>query len=203
MKTPSLFFLIFACATGTARSQGTFVYDQQSSSEETQPIGGSRIQFYGSVGQSFTPSLSAVGFVRVKLYDIAPGNTLGATLVMNLRANAINGTIIGTATPLVLTDGFAGSANFFFSTAVQVVPNLTYFFETTVLSGDNWGIRNRSDAQGDVNYPGGMFYGGTTPFFAADLWFREGIVVPEPSSVSLLLVGGGLAAWFVGKKSRS
>lgn len=202
MKTPSLLFLIFACATGAARSQGTLVYDQESSADETTPVGGARIQFYGSVGQSFTPSFSSVGFVRVKLFDVTPGNALGATLVMNLRADAINGPIIGTAIPLVLANGFAGSTNFFFSAAVPVVPNLSYFFETTVQSGDNWGIRIRSDSTGDVNYSGGVFYGGSTPFFADDLWFREGIVVPEPSSVLLLFMGGGVVGWFMRQKMR-
>jgi hypothetical protein len=186
-----LFLLACTLAGITAQSQGTLVFDQESSSDETPPIGGSPIQFYGSVGQSFTPSLSTVGFIRVKMYDINPGNTIGATLVMNLRSNAINGPIIGTATPVVFTNGFTGSVNFFFAFAVAVVPNLTYFFETSVQSGDTWGIRNRSDSQGDDNYPGGVYYGGTQPFSAADLWFREGIVVvPEPTSASVLLLVG-------------
>lgn len=147
------------CASLSAAAQGTFVYDQESSSDETHQTGGVAIQFYGSVGQSFTPSFSSVGFIRVKLFDVTPGNALGATLVMNLRSDAINGPIIGTAAPLALTNGFAGSANFLFSTAINVVQDQLYFFETTVQSGDTWGIRTMSNVPGD-NYPGGMMFGG-------------------------------------------
>ena len=192
--------LLLALVPVATRGQGTLVYDQESSSDESYPIGGVRIQFYGTVGQSFTPSLSTIGFVRLKLYDIAPGNALGATLMVNLRSTAINGPVLGTTTPVVLSNGFAGSVNFFFATAVPVVPNTTYFFETVVQSGDNWGITVRSDSLGDVNYPGGVFYGGLQPFIANDLWFREGVVVPEPSSALLLFLGGGTAAWIARRK---
>ena len=200
LMKPLLAFLFLTLMSVAARGQGTLVYDQESSSDESYPIGGVRIQFYGTVGQSFTPSLSTIGFVRLKLYDIAPGNALGATLMVNLRSTAINGPVLGTTTPVVLSNGFAGSVNFFFATAVPVVPNTTYFFETVVQSGDNWGITVRSDSLGDVNYPGGVFYGGLQPFIANDLWFREGVVVPEPSSALLLFLGGGTAAWIARRK---
>ena len=55
-------------------------------------------------------------------------------------------------------------------------------------------------ALGD-GYSGGVFYGGLQPFSGNDLWFREGIVVPEPSSVLLLFIGGGIATWLVRKRS--
>lgn len=165
-------------------TQGTLVFDQQSSTDEDFPYGGLSIQFYGSVGQSFTPSLSTVGFVRVKLYDAAPFNPFGATLVMNLRSNAINGPIIGTSQLLVLANGFAGSTNFIFSSAVGVIPNSTYYFETSVVSGDQWGIT----AMGN-DYPNGNYYGGNTSAVGGDLWFREGIVVPEPTTGAVLVAG--------------
>lgn len=202
MKMIILLLLICVCAAATLRAQGTLVYDQESSSDETFPIIGPRIQFYGTVGQSFTPSLSTVGFVRLKLGDGAAGNFLGATLVVNLRSTAINGPIIGTTTPVALDDGFAGSVSFFFAAAVPVTPSTTYFFETVVQSGDNWGITTRSDSQGDVNYPGGVFYGGLQPFSGNDLWFREGIVVPEPSSALLFVLGSGVAGCFLRQKRR-
>ncbi len=199
MKKLNLCLLIFFITTTLARAQGTFVYDQESSSDESFPIGGPRIQFYGTVGQSFSPSLATVGFVRLKLGDTTPGNALGATLLVNLRSTSISGPILGTATPVFLDDGFAGSVNFFFAAAVPVTPSTTYFFETVVQSGDNWGITTMSNLPGD-NYPGGIFYGGQQPFPAGDLWFREGIVVPEPSSALLFFMGSGVACWFMGQK---
>ena len=186
-----------ALCAALAQAQGTLVFDQQSSTDETYSSGGVPIQFYGFVGQSFTPSLSTVGFIRIKMFDGVPANGIGATLVMNLRSNAINGPILGTTT-LVLGNGFAGSTNFVFSTAVPVVPSLTYFFETSVQSGDEWGIRLIGD-----NYANGNVYGGMTSATGNDLWFREGIiVVPEPTSISLVFVGGGLVALFVRRKLR-
>ena len=200
MKTLILLLTTFAGAIGTAQAQGTFVYDQESSTDETYPYGGPAIQIYGSVGQSFTPSLSAVGFVRFKEFDVNPGNALGATLVVNLRSGAINGPIIGTAAPVFLSDGFAGSVNFFFPTAVPVVPNTTYYFQTVVQSGDDWGITVMGDT-----YPNGSIISGNTGtvFLGNDLWFREGIyVVPEPSAVSLLFLGGGVVGWFLRRRRR-
>jgi len=166
------------------------------------PTGGAAIQFYGSVGQSFTPSLSGVGFFRVKVYDAAPRNALGATLVGTLRSGAINGPILGTTMPVVLSNGFAGSVDFFLASAVPVTPSTTYYFQTSVQSGDDWGITTMSNTPGD-NYPGGMFYGGLQPFSAGDLWFRAGIyVVPEPSSALLFCLGGGVAGWVLRQKRR-
>ena len=202
MKSLKFVLLSFICAAGAVQAQGTLVYDQESSNDETYPYGGVAIQFYGSVGQSFTPSLSGVGFFRVKVYDGAPGNGLGATLVGNLRSSAINGPILGTTTPVVLGNGFAGSVNFFFASAVPVNPSTTYFFETVVQSGDNWGITVRSESQGDANYPGGVFYGGLQPFTGSDLWFREGIIVPEPSTALLFVLGSGVAGLIMKRTRR-
>ncbi len=198
MKALFCRLLIGACATGAVQAQGTLVFDQESSSDEVSPFGSVPIQAYSSLGQSFTPSLAIVGVVQLRQFDINPGNALGATLVVNLHSAAINGPILGTTTPVVLSDGFAGSVNFFFASSVSVTPFTTYFIETVVQSGDNWGITTLGDV-----YPNGSFYGSGFPFIAADLWFREGIVVPEPSSVSLVFLGGGLVAWFARTKSRS
>jgi len=191
-----LFSALFAF---TSDGQGTLVFDQESSNDENYVGGGGRIQFYGTVGQSFTPSLSTVGFFRVKLGDITPNNAVGATLVINLRSNAFNGPILGTTTPVALSDGFNSSVDFFLPTAVSVLPGTMYFFQVVVQTGDNVNITIRQDSLGDLNYPGGDFYANSGPFTAADLWFREGIVVPEPS-ISALLLGGGVFAWLIRKR---
>jgi len=182
-----------------SHGQGTLLFDQESSNDENYFGGGARIQFYGTVGQSFTPSLSTVGFFRVKLGDITPNNALGATMIINLRSNAIDGPILGTTTPVVLSDGFNSSVDFFLPSAVSVVPDLVYFFQVVVQTGDNVNIAIRSDLLGDINYPRGDFYGGVFSSSGEDLWFREGIVVPEPS-ISALLFGGGLFAWLIRKR---
>ena len=182
MKTLTTIMLV-VYATLSATGQGTLVFDQESSADEAYPAGGVAIQFYGFVGQSFTPSLSTVGFVRFKLYDGLRNNSQGATLVTTLRSNSVNGTVLGTSSALVLADNFSGSANFLFPSPVAVVPGTTYFFQTVVQSGDNWGMT----ALGDT-YSTGILYGGLQPFTGNDLWFREGIVVPEPGVGSILVI---------------
>lgn len=167
------------------QAQGTFVYDQQSSDEghPGETIRG--IQVSEPIGQSFTPSLSAVGFIRLELGDVNVGNGLGATIYLNLRTNSITGPIMGTTDPVFLPDGFGGFTNFFFSVPVSVTPGMTYYFRPEVQLGDAWVI-----GRFVPNYPGGTEYANGQPG-VNDLWFREGIyVVPEPSG--LALVGCGI-----------
>ena len=52
------------------------------------------------------------------------------------------------------------------------------------------------------SYPDGIFYGGSQPFTGNDLWFREGIIVPEPSSELLFVMGCGAAVWSMRRKMR-
>ena len=88
------------------------------------------------------------------------------------------------------TPGPASVADFFFSTAVTVVPNTTCYFQPVVQSGDPIYMGRF--------IPGSDYVGGTEYLQGQpgsdDLWFREGIVVvPEPSSVLPALFGSG--AW--------
>jgi hypothetical protein len=177
--------------TDIAPAQGTFIYDQQSALEST---GGgiiSAIQPYQPMGQSFIPTLSEVGFIRLKLSDSAI-NGLGATVYLNLRTNPIVGTVLASTDPVFMPDGFIGYPNFFFSNPTPVTPGTTYYFQPVVQSGDVWGIT----AYNAYNYANGAAYsqGVASPGF--DLWFREGLYnVPEPSSTALGLLGAAWLAW--------
>jgi hypothetical protein len=84
--------LLLLSAGNIAAAQGTFIYDQQSSTDESAwPYGaGGNLQNSTPTGQSFTPSLSAVGFVRLNLNDPNPINGLGATIYLNLRTGSID-----------------------------------------------------------------------------------------------------------------
>ena len=189
MKT-ILLPVLFLCAL-RAYSQGTFVYDQQSADETTGGGVTVTIQPNQPLGQSFSPTLSSVGFIRLNVGDTA-ANGLGATLYVNLRSGSITGPILASSDPVALPDGFFGYPDFLFHTPVDVTPNVPYFFQPVVQSGDLWVA---------IAYPYG-YLGGTafrqgTPI-PSDLWFREGIVVPEPSSRTFLLAGIGLLlAWRV------
>ena len=171
-------------------TQGTFVYDQQSSDETY--LGGASVGIRAGqpFGQSFTPVLSSVGFIRLYLSDDA-FNSLGATVFVNLRTNSITGPILASSAPVVVPDHFIGPADFLFSTPVQVTPEVTYYFQPVIQSGDNFSVY----AYNTFNYSRGMeFYqGAANPGF--DLWFREGIVIPEPGTSAVLGLGLGLLAW--------
>ena len=92
--------------------------------------------------------------------------------------------------------GFAGIGTFYFSTLVGLTAGQTYYLQPVVLSGDNpWAIALVGDT-----YSNGQLYGGaggfTAPFQpATDLYFTEGIVVPEPSALALVVIGSLLATY--------
>jgi hypothetical protein len=90
--------------------------------------------------------------------------------------------------------------NFLFSTPVSVIPGVIYYFDVLEQAGDNhWGIF--SDAS--YHYPGGTIFLNGVANPSWDLWFREGIVVPEPSSALLLLAGVGALAVFRRAKTKA
>ena len=177
-------------------AQGTFIYDQQSSDESAPAEATALLQTQGPLGQSFTPSLAAVWFVRLDLFDRNNGNSKGATVYINVRSDSIAGTILATSTPVFMPDGFGvgggGFANFLFAAPVPVTPGIVYYFDLAAQSGsDLWGVRRF--VQGS-DYPGGTEYLQGQPG-TDDLWFREGIIIPEPGSAALLLLGGGFLFW--------
>jgi hypothetical protein len=178
--------------------QGTMIYDQSSATNRAF-ASGYGIQQSQPIGQSFTPTLSSVGFVQLELDDFNSGNGVGATVYVNLRAESITGPVLGTTDPVFMPDGFAyGITNFFFSTPAAVTPGTTYYFQPVVQSGDHWDL-----IAGAFDYPGGTFFWSGAPDPSGnDAWFREGVVIPEPSAGVLLLLGGGgfLAIWRVRKR---
>jgi hypothetical protein len=165
-----------------------FVYDQQSSMESNVQEGSVLIQFSSPLGQSFTPSLSAVGFVRLYLYDANLGNSIGASVMLNLRSSSITGPILGSPAPVAMPDNFVGLSDFFFLNAVPVTPGQKYFLEAIVQSDDSW-VLNASN----YSYPGGSEIYAGSPLIGNNLWFREGLyIVPEPSTALLVILGVAL-----------
>lgn len=185
----------FCCVTllllvaRTAPGQGTLLFDQQSSTLEGRASGTvNNIQGLSPFGQSFVPALSEVGFIRLYLSDLTPGGT-GATVAVNLRADSITGALLGSSEPVFIPAWFLGYTNLFFATPVSVTPLTTYYFQIAVKAGDPLGTRI---LVGDLDYPVGTVFlqGAARPLW--DLWFREGIVIPEPASWLLLLAGCGI-----------
>jgi hypothetical protein len=196
MKALSICTLTFALLSGgRGWAQGTFIYDQQSSTDEGPPGYGSgpTMQNIPSPwGQLFTPSINSISFIRLKFDDANINDGLGVASHLNLHSGSITGPILATTASVSLPNGFDGPANFFFDTAIPLTPEVGYYFEPIIDSGGQFNIDVFS-----YYYPRGyMIYGGR-PLTGSELWFREGVyVVPEPSPIALTAIGSGVLAAF-------
>ncbi len=161
--------------------QGTLLVDQQSFDLAT---GINSTSIIG-VGQSFTPGLSAINYVQFGLAD-----SPGSSLFVNLRQNSMTGPIIGTTdTQSITTLDPHVPTTFLFSTAVALTPGTQYFFEPVIVVNANQISIELSNPANPNPYPGGTaFHAGFSSGF--DVWFAEGVVVPEPSTWAVFGLGG-------------
>jgi hypothetical protein len=192
MKTEFLAaFVSLAALCAGGQGSITYQYDQQSSTNEFNLgySGGTVFQVLGTnTGQAFTPTLSGVDFIRLKIGDGNPNDGLGSSWFLNLRSTSITGPILGTTATVDLPNGFTGVQNFFFPNTIPLTPGTQYFFDVNTPDGASW----RVDVEG-FNYPGGNGWANGHEG-GGDYWFREGIIVPEPSPAALLLLGGAAFA---------
>src|SRR5256885_9311568 len=73
------------------------------------------------IAQSFTPSLSAVGFVQFSEFLPAGlGGNDQVTFVVNLRAGAYNGPIISSTDPIVLVNHGTQIGTFYYPASIPV-----------------------------------------------------------------------------------
>jgi PEP-CTERM motif len=187
MQTLSAGVILLGVFNANGQGTLTFIYDQQSVVANTAPEGGSSLQTAQPFGQSFTPSLSTVGFVQLDLFSSASSP---ASLYVNLRSDSINGPILGITDTITLAGPFDVQPSFIFSTPVSVTSGTTYYFQPVLISGAT-GV----GGEFVFDYPGGSeIFQGAPSAGGRDLWFREGILVPEPSAWALLLVSGGAIA---------
>ena len=188
MKLAAVFLAIFSAAM-LAHGQRNFVSDQESLTvvEGAAPLD----SFYQPVGQSFIPTLPSIGFVQLNLFCNS-----GATVLVNVRADSITGTILGSSSLVFIPDLFSGVSDFLFSTPVSLTPGVTYYLQPVIQSGGAV-----SSYVTDGSYPGGTEIIQGSPISFRDLWFREGIVVPEPSSLTLIVLPSVLL--FVTRKRAS
>jgi hypothetical protein len=196
MKTPKFFIAAIISLCLAAQAQ-VFVYDQQSVTDDNLVLTGG-IAFFTEqpMGESFTPTLSSVGFVR--LYIFNGGETaMPATVYVNLLADSITGPVLSQSEPVSLPGGQVTRSpiNLLFSSPVSVTPGVTYYLQPVLqpVAGDN----PYADAftVGSDSYSGGTLFVNGASDSSDDLWFREGIyIVPEPSPSWLVLLGSGV--WF-------
>jgi hypothetical protein len=200
MKSYSLVLQTLLMVSAFAASgQGTMIYDQQSATNRSFSGQDYPFQAEQPAGQSFTPTLAAVGFVQLEFVDPHPGDGVGGMVYVNLRADSLTGAILGSTDPVSMPDGFSlGVTNFFFGTPLAVTPGTTYYLQPVLQSGDSlWSI-----VAGPFNYSGGtFFFNGAPNPNGFNAWFREGVLIPEPSSGLLVLVGF-VAMWVMRRLRR-
>jgi hypothetical protein len=186
---------LLTLASLSSHSQGTtFLYDQQSSTDEGNygyHNGPSYQILLPTTGQSFTPGLSGIDFIRLEINDSSPTGTVGSTWSLNLHSDSIHGPVLGTTATVGLPGGFTGAADFFFPTTIPLTPGTTYWFDLNSPDKGAWHI-----VAGRFNYSGGIAWEQDQPNAQADYWFREGIIVPEPRSLALFVLGGCSFLWF-------
>jgi len=183
------------------RGQGYVVYDQASPVLGWPLDDGAEWKIQsasGPPGQSFTPSLSRIDFIELWTGDGVPGNGRGGGVYVVLRSDSISGPIIALTAPVFMEDGFGigpgldDRVSFFFRTSVPLTPGTTYYFQPAVeVNSDFWYVVGYNSYQ----YPGGTAFWGSKAQPGLDLWFRTGIVIPEPSSLALGLFGLAVFAW--------
>lgn len=178
--------LLFGCVA-TATTAWSAPQIDQASGPEGQTVGG---QFIGInvIGQTFRPSLSALDFVQVQ-GGILPDNSTTRSRVL-LRAGGESGSLIASSAPLSIDDGAVLTRTYRFEAPVSLNPGEVYYFGMDLLETDSADTRMVVSIidHGDP-YPGGdlVVNGVVNP--GMDLWFREGLMVPEPSPGHLLALG--------------
>lgn len=165
------------------RGQG-FVYDQQvGSTNSPSDLDQRTVPTEQPIGQSFVPNLSAVAFIQLYV----GGDD--ATCYVNLWAGSLaNGILLGSTIPVFVPGGFFNYTNFLFSSSIAVTPGTTYYLQPVVQPRSVIDVGITSDLPG-LGYANGtaFFKGVAQPGY--DLLFKEGIVVPEPATTSLILLG--------------
>lgn len=134
------------------------------------------------IGQSFTPALTGMNFIEFRLGSVGGGPL---TAFVNLRdssgGNNFTGNILGTSETIAFSGAAFQDLMFDFAATIDLTPGSLYVAEV-VLSG-SWLV----DANGSNPYAGGTVIDGLVPgpLSNIDLVFREGLNVPEPSSLAL------------------
>jgi hypothetical protein len=211
-------WLLSLFLTVVAHGQSILVYDQQSPADgrtsvpsSTQPDSPNSPNPVIRLGQSFTPSLSGIDFVELRVGRA--GSETPTSVLINLRQDSILGTILGSTETRYVPLGPVSVFTLYFPNQIPLLPGTTYFFDVQVpyttttpngVTGSGGATVDTDSLDNQFNYHGGVAYRGTNALTSYDLWFREGTIVPipEPSSIALFTMGGGLFAFQFWRKTR-
>ena len=152
----------------------------QSSAVDTDRAGWWSIATLGPVGQTFRPSFAGLDAIELWTEDQSDGecSSMGASLQVNVREAAIDGSVVGSSLPVGLPDCFKGVALFSFPSLVALTPNEVYAIEVIITSQDNWGVvwQQHPDPYGRGE---AVVIGAVGD---ADLWFRVGLRDSTPQT---------------------
>src|SRR6266511_5033215 len=163
--------------------------DQASGSLE-EPVVNAYLIPENQLAQSFTPSFNAVGFVQLRTLVTSPSGSQ-VTVTVNLRQGAYDGPVVSSTDPVVIT-GFADVGTFYFPDNIPVAACQMYFFEPALQSLGILEIGFKSPSTYDR---GDLIINSVPSGGLGDLWFREGVVVPEPATPWLICVGASILLW--------
>ena len=192
MKTTSLLIVFIFCAFSQKLDAQSTLVDQS----YTPPCGCLAVQTHDGenkpflIGQEFTPSLPLLNFVDLSVQVFTSLN-YPLSLYAEIHADTFSGPLLGTASPITYSQTFAGEAHLEFPTTVSITSGQLYVLRLDSTFAPGYGVQiNLVPAGAGPGYDKGRFvFGGLPQSDGADLWFREGIAVPEPSTLAV----GGLA----------
>jgi hypothetical protein len=145
----------------------------QSSVVDTSRAGWWSIKTLEPVGQTFRPSFAGLDAVELWTEDQwdAECSGVGARLQVHIREAAIDGSLVGSSSPVVLPDCFKGIAFFGFPSLIALTPDKVYVVEVVITSEDDWGVVWQQVP--DSYLRGESMVLGTAG--DADIWFQEGL----------------------------
>lgn len=154
-----------------------------------------------STGQEFVPTLPELDFFDYFTADLNPDDAMGVTLRVEIRSDSPLGPIVGTSKETSLPNRFEGVTHFRFPSLVPLVPTSRYVAIVSIRSGaSDWELTLDNNQLLD-DYPRGRLFFSGLPYeqriginINTDAWFREGLIIPEPSAIRLCVLGAVLAA---------
>jgi hypothetical protein len=103
---------------------------------------------------------------------------------VNLLSGSISGPSLASTLPISIPNFFSGFTNFYFPSSVGLTPGTTYYFQPVASAGDPV-----TDISSGFTYLNGSLFISGVQQTTAELWFREGIVVPEPATAAITMLG--------------
>jgi hypothetical protein len=148
------------------------------------------------VGQEFLPAAEKLDFVELRLSDASTALD-SFEIFVNIRDTSIDGDILGTSELLMLEDcfnqpegpgcgiggGTPAEVRLEFPATVSLAISSTYVLEI-VPGGGTSGLAIGYSFSNP--YPLGRAIFSGIPESDNDLWFREGYIIPEPATLTLL-----------------